>query len=66
MQNTPFSLAGGKAAFGAIRPGAARSGFVDDDEEEEENVSGQKVELREGEISLEQVGFFSLFLFNAC
>lgn len=61
MQNTPFSLAGGKAAFGAIRPGAARSGFEDDEEEED---NGQKVELREGEISLEQVGFY--FSFEIC
>ncbi len=57
MQNTPFSLAGGKAAFGSIRPGAARSGFDDEDEDDDGSVlNGQKVELREGTISLEQVG----------
>lgn len=58
MQSTPFSLAGGKAAFGSIRPGAARSGFDDDDEDDDDRLNGQKVELREGAISLEQVGFF--------
>ena len=60
MQSTPFSLAGGKAAFGSIRPGAARSGFEDDDEDEDDRamMNGQKVELREGAISLEQVGCF--------
>jgi len=57
VQNTPFSLAGGKAAFGSIRPGAARSGFDDEDEDDDGSVlNGQKVELREGTISLEQVG----------
>jgi len=60
VQSTPFSLAGGKAAFGSIRPGAARSGFEDDDEDEDDRamMNGQKVELREGAISLEQVGCF--------
>lgn len=58
VQSTPFSLAGGKAAFGAIRPGAARTAFDDDDEEEDSMPSAQRVELREGSISLEQVLMF--------
>jgi len=65
VQSTPFSLAGGKAAFGSIRPGAARSGFEDDDEDEDDRamLNGQKVELREGAISLEQVGCVPFFFF---
>lgn len=67
VQSTPFSLAGGKAAFGTIRnAGTTRSMF--DDEEEEDDNSGssgkQKVELREGSITLEQVFLFAfLFVF---
>lgn len=53
VQSTPFSLAGGKAAFGAIRPGAAKTGFDDDDDDDDSMP--QRVELREGSISLEQV-----------
>ncbi|KAF9046691.1 elongation factor-2 kinase [Panaeolus papilionaceus] len=52
VASTPFSLAGGKAAFGGMRLGAQRSGFDDDEEEEEDGR--QKVELREDSISLEQ------------
>lgn len=64
MQSTPFSLAGGKAAFGSIRPGAARSGFEDDEEDDDDRTMliGQKVELREGVVSLEQVGCLLFFL----
>jgi hypothetical protein len=57
VASTPFSLAGGKAAFGGLRNGGGR-GMLDaddDDEEEETSAGGQKVELREGSISLEQV-----------
>ncbi|KAF9454689.1 hypothetical protein P691DRAFT_655229 [Macrolepiota fuliginosa MF-IS2] len=55
VQSTPFSLAGGKAAFGGMRPGAARSAFDDDEDEEDTSATGaQRVELREGSISLEQ------------
>ncbi|GLB38404.1 hypothetical protein LshimejAT787_0502690 [Lyophyllum shimeji] len=53
VASTPFSLAGGKAAFGGIRGGAPPASF-DDDEEEEEDNGRQRVELREGSISLEQ------------
>lgn len=53
VASTPFSLAGGKAAFGGIR-GGGRGGGFDADEEEEEDDGRQKVELREGSVSLEQ------------
>ncbi|KAJ7644226.1 hypothetical protein FB45DRAFT_897276 [Roridomyces roridus] len=52
VASTPFSLAGGKAAFGGIRNGGARGGMFDDEEEEEDGR--QKVELREDSISLDQ------------
>lgn len=58
VQSTPFSLAGGKAAFGTIRnAGATRAGFDDEDEDDDASASSgrQKVELREGSITLEQV-----------
>ncbi|KAI0731924.1 hypothetical protein C8Q72DRAFT_182408 [Fomitopsis betulina] len=50
---TPFSLAGGKAAFGGIR-GGPRGAAFDDEEEEEDDDGRQKVELREGSITLDQ------------
>ena len=53
MASTPFSLAGGKAAFGGMQRGAGRSAF--DEEDEEEDDGRQKIELREGSISLDQV-----------
>ncbi|KAI6114216.1 hypothetical protein F5141DRAFT_1269829 [Pisolithus sp. B1] len=54
VASTPFSLAGGKAAFGGIR-GSTRSVFdADEDEDEDETNGRQKVELREDSISLEQ------------
>ena len=57
VKSSPFSLAGSNSAFAAIRGG--RGGMEDDDEEEEEatpSVPGrQKIELREGSITLEQV-----------
>ncbi|KAF7314342.1 hypothetical protein MKEN_00906800 [Mycena kentingensis (nom. inval.)] len=51
VSSTPFSLAGGKAAFGGIR-GGARGGF--DDDEDEDDDGRQKVELREDSITLDQ------------
>ena len=51
---TPFSLAGGKAAFGGIR-GGPRGTTFDDDDEEEDDDGRQKVELREDSITLDQV-----------
>ncbi|KAG5648328.1 hypothetical protein DXG03_004900 [Asterophora parasitica] len=56
VASTPFSLAGGKAAFGGMRGGAPRASF-DDDEEEEEDNGKQRVELRESSITLDQVRF---------
>lgn len=54
VASTPFSLAGGKAAFGGIRNSGARAGFdADDDDEDDEGK--QRVELREDSISLDQV-----------
>lgn len=53
VASTPFSLAGGKAAFGGMQRGAGRSAF--DEEDEEEDDGRQKIELREGSISLDQV-----------
>ncbi|KAH8114387.1 hypothetical protein DFH11DRAFT_1594067 [Phellopilus nigrolimitatus] len=60
VQSSPFSLAGGKAAFGGIRNGNSASSFADDDEDEDEDNSSsilggrQRVELREDSITLEQ------------
>lgn len=47
---SPFSLAGGKAAFGGIRGG--RSAFSADDDDDDED--GQKMELREDSITFDQ------------
>lgn len=64
VQQTPFSLAGGKAAFGGMRPGAARTGFDDDEDDEDSSAPAvQRVELREGSISLEQVCVVFLLFF---
>ncbi|KAF7298934.1 hypothetical protein MIND_00841400 [Mycena indigotica] len=51
VASTPFSLAGGKAAFGGIR-NAGRGGFDDDDDDDDNGR--QKVELREDSITLDQ------------
>jgi len=61
VASTPFSLAGGKAAFGGMRSGGGRSAFDAEDDEEEEESGGQRVELREDSISLEQVSYCSFF-----
>lgn len=53
VASTPFSLAGGKAAFGGIR-GGPRGASFDDDEDEDEDDGRQKIELKEGSISLDQ------------
>ncbi|KAG6842000.1 hypothetical protein C0991_004491 [Blastosporella zonata] len=50
--STPFSLAGGKAAFGGMRGGVPRASF--DDDEEEEDDGRQRVELKESFISFDQ------------
>jgi hypothetical protein len=54
VASTPFSLAGGRAAFGGMRSAAGR-GFDAEDDDEEEEGGIQRVELREDSISLEQV-----------
>lgn len=59
VASTPFSLAGGKAAFGGIRSGGARGMFDADDDEEEDDNRRQKVELRDDSISLDQVRFYA-------
>jgi hypothetical protein len=61
VQSTPFSLAGGKAAFGGLRNRGEREMLdVEDEDDDEESGDGrQKVELMEGSISLEQVRSYS-------
>jgi hypothetical protein len=51
VASTPFSLAGGKAAFGGMQR-AGRSAFDEDDDEDDDGR--QKIEVREGSISLDQ------------
>jgi hypothetical protein len=53
VQSTPFSLAGGKAAFGTVRTGPSRASFDDDDDDDDDGR--QRVELRDDPISLDQV-----------
>ena len=62
VQSTPFSLAGGKAAFGGMRNGGA--GVIADDDDDDDSGSRQRVELREDSITLDQVCFskFCMFL----
>lgn len=55
VASTPFSLAGGKAAFGGLR--SSGRGVIDDDEDEDEDHSAdgkQRVELREDAITFDQ------------
>ncbi|KAF8627503.1 hypothetical protein AX17_006314 [Amanita inopinata Kibby_2008] len=52
VASTPFSVAGGKAAFAGMRNGASRTVF--DDEDEDEDDTRQRVELREGSITFDQ------------
>jgi len=56
VKSSPFSLAGSNSAFAAIRGG--RGGVDDDDDEEDPDVPSipgrQKIELREGSITLDQ------------
>lgn len=57
VKSSPFSLAGSNSAFAAIRGG--RAGMDDDDDDEDEDTPSvpgrQKIELREGSITFEQV-----------
>lgn len=55
VASTPFSLAGGKAAFGSIRNSGGRAPFDADEDEDDDTNGRQKVELREDSISLDQV-----------
>ena len=57
VQSSPFSLAGGKAAFGGMRNGGHTSFAEDDDDEEDTSdiLGGQRIELREDSITLDQV-----------
>lgn len=59
VQSTPFSLAGGTAAFGGMRNGDTSGGLGDDDDDDDKgnDLFGgrQRVELREGSITLDQV-----------
>lgn len=55
VQSTPFSLAGGKAAFGGMRNGNSAAAFGDDDEDEDDGGGRQRIELREDSITLDQV-----------
>lgn len=54
VQSTPFSLAGGKAAFGGLRTNG-RSAAFDDDDDDDDGDGRQRVELREDSITLDQV-----------
>lgn len=65
VQKSPFSLAGGKAAFGGMRNAGASSFADDDDEEESPGWDGrQRVELREDSISLDQVRKPALYFYH--
>lgn len=60
VQSSPFSLAGGKAAFGGMRNASGgTAAFGDDDEDDDDGR--QRVELREDSITLDQVGSYSLW-----
>lgn len=55
VASSPFSLAGGKAAFGGMRGGGMASGFDADDDDDEGDDGRQRIGLSEGSISLDQV-----------
>ena len=54
VQSTPFSLAGGKAAFGALRSNGRTTAF-DNDDDDDDDGGRQRDELREDSITLDQV-----------
>lgn len=64
VQSTPFSLAGGKAAFGAMRPG--RPAGFDDDDDEDDDDGRQRVELRDDAITLDQVCLLHSWVGHPC
>ncbi|KAI9573613.1 hypothetical protein HD554DRAFT_2202278 [Boletus coccyginus] len=53
VASTPFSLAGGRAAFGGIRNPGGKGGLENDDDDDDDEGK-QKIELREDSISLDQ------------
>lgn len=63
VQSSPFSLAGGRAAFGGMRATKTTNSFGDDSDDEKDDkdegsgtIGGrQKIELREDSITLDQV-----------
>ena len=57
VASSPFSLAGGKAAFGGMRGSGGRVMFDDEDDEDDDN-GRQRVELKEDSITLDQVRLF--------
>ncbi|KAI0345974.1 hypothetical protein BDW22DRAFT_936623 [Trametopsis cervina] len=54
VASTPFSLAGGKAAFGGLRSSGRMMDDDEDDEDDGMNDGRQKVELREDAITFDQ------------
>lgn len=61
VASTPFSLAGGRAAFGGIRNPGGKGGLENDDDDDDDEGK-QKIELREDSISLDQVLSRPVFL----
>lgn len=54
VASSPFSLAGGKAAFGGMRNPKGRTMFDDDDDDDEMDDGRQRVQLKEDSITLDQ------------
>ncbi|KZT44610.1 hypothetical protein SISSUDRAFT_1068458 [Sistotremastrum suecicum HHB10207 ss-3] len=53
VASSPFSLAGGKAAFGGIRNSGAKSGFEEDDDDDTASAP-QRIEFRDDAITFDQ------------
>ncbi|KAF8740698.1 hypothetical protein AX14_007598 [Amanita brunnescens Koide BX004] len=53
VASTPFSVAGGRAAFAGVR-GGARTTFEDDEDDEDDEHGGQRVKLEDGFITFDQ------------
>lgn len=54
VASTPFSLAGGKAAFGGMRNSSGRGVDFDDEDDDDEQDGRQKVQVTEDSITLDQ------------
>lgn len=54
VASTPFSLAGGKAAFGGMRNSSGRGADFDEDEDDDDQDGRQKVHVTEDSITLDQ------------